>query len=175
MKTNPITTFYVDAAFNHHTGTGGYAVIPVNRRGGVEVAQVFATGACAISSVALELQAVITAMRRAPASLPVTIYSDCCMIADVAARGSIKRTGAITQLWQTFLQLLKQKANVTIRWVRGHAEDRLNNLADREAKRAAKAYAKSIADNAIAHARHSTAVMGSSRSGRTTDCFECVA
>jgi ribonuclease HI len=144
MRINSITTFYVDASFNHGTGIGGYAVIPVNAGGRVEHSQILTVGTHGISSVALELQAVVAAVRRASALHPVRIYSDCCMIADVAARGSIKRTGAIASLWQTFLQLLEQKPNVSIRWVRAHAEDRLNNFADRMAKQVAKSYAKRL-------------------------------
>ena len=154
-------SFYVDGTFVSQTGIGGYAIIPINDNGKVQRDKVVRVGTYAPGCLAMELRAVIAAMRQAPTNRAVTIYSDCLTVVDVAARGDIKRMGALREDWETLLALVKEKTNISIAWVRGHADDKFNHEADRAAKQAARQFtdmikiwasnvpAKALAENEI--------------------------
>lgn len=86
-------SYYVDGTFTSQTGIGGYAVIPINDNGKVQRDKVLRVGTYAPGCLAMELHAVIAAIRQAPTHRAVTIYSDCLTVVDVAARGEIKRMG----------------------------------------------------------------------------------
>lgn len=133
--------YYTDGSYDQRTGIGGYAIVPLDRDGEIVRKSIVSAGFYAFNSIDAELQAVIKAIRLAPKSVPVKIYSDCCVISDVAARRSIKNRGQIPRLWKTFLALLNERTNIVIAWVRGHAEDPVNCFADHVAKKAAKDFA----------------------------------
>lgn len=137
-------SYYVDGTFTSKTGIGGYAVIPINDNGKVQRDKVLRVGTYAPGCLAMELQAVIAAMRQAPTHRAVTIYSDCLTVVDVAARGHIKSMGALREDWETLLELVKEKTNISVVWVRGHAGDRLNYFADRAAKQAAQQFTEMV-------------------------------
>lgn len=137
-------TYYVDGSYLPRAGIGGYAVIPINDQGKVDHGKVVRVGTYTSGCLAMELQAAIEALRRAPTHRAVTIYSDCLTVVDVAARGHIKRCGDLKREWDTLLALVSEKPNVSLAWVRGHHEDELNKLADRTARAAAQTFTDKI-------------------------------
>lgn len=137
-------SFYVDGSYLPKTGIGGYAVIPIDDLGQVEHRKVVRVGTYTSGCLAMELQAAIEALRCAPTHRAVTIYSDCLTIVDVAARGHIKRCGELKKEWDILLALVSEKTNVSLVWVRGHHDDKLNKLADRTARAAAQKFTDRI-------------------------------
>jgi ribonuclease HI len=52
--------------------------------------------------------------------------------------------GALREEWETLLDLVKEKTNISAVWVRGHAGDKVNHFADRAAKQAAQQFTAMI-------------------------------
>ena len=90
--------------------------------------------------------AVVTAIRSAPKSHSVTIYTDHKTICDVIARNERSKCekGRNRNIWNQLRQLC-QSREITLHWVRAHAGNLANAAADRAARTAARNLVTKIA------------------------------
>ena len=90
----------------------------------------------------MELTAVIEAINSVPADEPVEIRSDSTYVVNCFrdewwkgwfARGwrnSQRQPVANRDLWEPLINLVRERGDVTFRWVRGHNGDSMNELVD---------------------------------------------
>ena len=52
---------------------------------------------------------------------------------------SQRRPVANRDLWEPFINAVRERGNVTFRWVKGHSEDRMNQFVDQLAVEASQA------------------------------------
>ncbi len=134
------TVVYTDGACSGNPGPGGWAwAVP----GGA-----FASGAEAQSTnQRMEIAAALEAVRALPGELEVV--SDSTYVVHCfrdrwwegwLARGwktSAKRPVKNRDLWEPLIELMRDRGDVTFRWVKGHSDDPMNDLVDRLAVEAA--------------------------------------
>lgn len=133
-------TFYTDGSASPNPGPGGYAVIDQN-------GQLLALGKeKQTTNIRMEAQALIAAMTLAQGQ-PCQIFTDSEFWINVLTKwapkwqaaawtkktGPIKNLDLVQQAWKLF-----QSSSVKLIWVRGHADNPLNTLADDWANRARK-------------------------------------
>jgi ribonuclease HI len=135
-----LTTVYTDGACIGNPGPGGWAwaVSPSRRDSG---ASPWTT------NQRMEITAVLEALRSIDG--PVEVVSDSSYVVNCfrdrwwvgwEARGwrNARRQPVANQdLWRPLVELVRQRPGVRFRWVKGHAGDPLNELADRLANEAA--------------------------------------
>jgi ribonuclease HI len=134
------TEAYTDGACLGNPGPGGWAWI-VDGGG-------FASGAEARSTnQRMEIAAALEAVRANPG--PLVVVSDSTYVVNCfrdrwwqgwLARGwltAAKKPVANRDLWEPLVELVRSRGDVGFRWVKGHAGDRMNDLADRLAVEAA--------------------------------------
>ena len=136
----PMTTAYTDGACSGNPGPGGWAwAIPDGR---------WAAGAAAqTTNQRMEISAAFEAVRAIEG--PVDIVSDSTYVVNCfrdrwwegwLRRGwvnSAKKPVANRDLWEPFIELVRERGDVTFRWVKGHSGDPMNDLVDRLAVQAA--------------------------------------
>jgi ribonuclease HI/uncharacterized phage-like protein YoqJ len=134
------TIAYTDGACSGNPGPGGWAwAVP----GGA-----FASGAAAqTTNQRMELTAALEAVRALDG--PLEIVSDSVYVVNCfrdrwwegwLRRGWVnakKEPIANRDLWEPLIDLVRERADVTFRWVKGHGGDRMNDLVDRLAVEAA--------------------------------------
>ena len=135
-------TFYTDGSASPNPGPGGWAIIDVNTKRPVK------TGADKnTTNIRMEGTALINAIKCAGGE-PVEIRTDSEFWINVVTkwapawkkRGWKKREGEIKNLdLVKVLYELYTTHNVKLVWVKGHAGEELNELADRAANEARKA------------------------------------
>lgn len=134
------TIAYTDGACRGNPGPGGWAFVVDNG--------LWASGAEAHSTnQRMELTAAHEAVRRIPGELQVV--SDSTYVVNCFNQGwwkgwidrgwknSKKEPVANRDLWEPFIDLVRRRGDVSFRWVKGHAGDRLNDAADKLATTAA--------------------------------------
>ncbi|HUF31948.1 MAG TPA: ribonuclease H, partial [Acidimicrobiales bacterium] len=134
------TEAYTDGACLGNPGPGGWAWVV---DGGP-----YASGAEARSTnQRMEIAAALEAVRAI--SGPLVVVSDSTYVVHCfrdrwwegwMARGwttSSKKPVANRDLWEPLIELVRERGDVSFRWVKGHAGDRMNDLADRLAVDAA--------------------------------------
>jgi len=141
MTTSGPTIIYTDGACDPNPGRGGWAVV-MQHNGETKT---FSGGEKNTTNNRMELMAAIMALRNAPSSMPLVIYSDSEYVKkgitewmpDWKKRGWKRKGGTLAnlELWQE-LDRLNSKAKVSWNWVKGHAGHPLNELADQLARKA---------------------------------------
>ena len=144
MSADGPTLAYTDGACSGNPGPGGWAwAIPGDR---------YAAGPSpATTNQRMEVQAALEAVRAIPGRLE--IVSDSTYVVNCFRdrwwegwlkrdwRNSKKEPVANRDLWEPFIQLVRDRGDVTFRWVKGHSGDPMNDLVDRLAVEAAVAQA----------------------------------
>mgnify|MGYP001164784322 CR=1 FL=1 len=134
------TTAYTDGACSGNPGPGGWAwAVPDGR---------WAIGAAAhTTNQRMEITAVLEAVRTLAG--PLDVVSDSTYVVNCfrdrwwerwLAKGWRNAQGkpvANRDLWEPLIGLYRTRGDVSLRWVKGHGTDRMNDLVDRLAVRAA--------------------------------------
>jgi ribonuclease HI len=130
---NPIT-IYTDGSSRGNPGPGGYGVILMSGSHRKELSQ----GYRLTTNNRMELMAVIAGLEALKKKgLPVTIYSDSQYVVKAVEEGWLKNWIATNfkggkknrDLWMHFHELA-QDHKIKFVWVRGHADNPLNNRCD---------------------------------------------
>jgi ribonuclease HI/predicted kinase len=132
---------YTDGACSGNPGPGGWAWAVDHEN--------FASGfAQRTTNQRMEIQAAFEAIKALPG--PLEVVSDSTYVVNCfkqrwwqgwLARGwtnSQKKPVANRDLWEPFIELVQRRGNVTFRWVKGHAGNELNDLADQLAVEATR-------------------------------------
>ncbi len=129
----PKITIYTDGASRGNPGPGGYGIILISGQLRKEISE----GYQLTTNNRMELLAVIVALEalKIPGS-DVTVYTDSRYVADAVEKGWVfnwmnKRfkNKKNPDLWMRFLEVYKQH-NVKFVWVKGHANNPLNERCD---------------------------------------------
>ena len=132
---------YTDGASRGNPGPGGYGTILLYGHHRKELSQ----GYVHTTNNRMELMAVIAGLKAiTKMGIPVTIYSDSQYVVRAIEEGWLKnwmRTNfkggkKNPDLWREY-HALAQKFNIKMVWVKGHAENALNNRCDELATAAA--------------------------------------
>ncbi len=138
-------TLYTDGACSGNPGSGGYAAILLYK----SAKKIISGSYRYTTNNRMEILAVIKGLEALKEKCQVSIYTDSKYISDAVTQNWIstwKRTGwknskkedvKNQDLWLTLDKLLSQHF-IKIFWVKGHAEDTLNNEADLIAVKASK-------------------------------------
>lgn len=134
---------YTDGACSGNPGHGGYAAI-LFREGPIRP-EIYKRGFVLTTNNRMELLAVIRGLSECVEGESVTVYSDSKYIVDAVTQGWIDNWGR--NGWRTskrkpvknkdlWLKIIAQSArvNVTWVWVKGHADNNGNILADQHAR-----------------------------------------
>jgi ribonuclease HI len=144
MSTSKRLIIYTDGASRGNPGPGGYGVILQWGKHGKELSGGFRR----TTNNRMELMAVIAALEALNREgLDITIYSDSQYVVKAVEEGWLKNWIATDfkggkknkDLWMRFYTLAK-KHNIKFNWVRGHADNPLNNRCDELATAAADGY-----------------------------------
>ena len=142
------TTVYTDGACRGNPGPGGWSwVVPGGR---------WASGAdAATTNQRMELTAVLEALRALAGGGPVEVVSDSTYVVNCFRdrwwagwlergwRNSNKQPVANQDIWEPLIELyLCSRHEITFRWVKGHAGDEWNDVADRLAVQASLTQAR---------------------------------
>ncbi len=134
-------TIYTDGASRGNPGPGGYGVVLVSGKHRLEKSEGFRL----TTNNRMELLAVITGLEalKIPGSR-VVIYTDSRYIADSVSKGWVFQWEAKgfrkkknPDLWARFLNVYR-KHNVRFVWIKGHADNKENELCDRLAVEASR-------------------------------------
>lgn len=137
------TRVYTDGACAGNPGPGGWAwaVAPDGAPQG-------SGGAAHTTNQRMEITAAYEAVKSLPG--PLEVVSDSTYVVNCFRdrwwEGWLKRGWLNSQrqpvanrdLWEPFIALVRQRGDVTFRWVKGHSGDRLNDLVDALAVTASK-------------------------------------
>ena len=142
-------TIYTDGACSGNPGPGGWAAIL--RYGSAE--KELSGGEADTTNNRMELTGVIRGLEALKEPCAVTVYTDSQYISRAITEGWLtkwKRAGFTkkgglknAELWQ-HLDGLLQKHEVTFHWVKGHADNELNNRCDRLAVAQRDKYGKGV-------------------------------
>lgn len=141
MTTDKRLIIYTDGASRGNPGPGGYGVI---LQWG-QTAKELSAGYRRTTNNRMELMAVIAALEALNRTgLNITVYSDSQYVVKAVEEGWLKNWIATDfkggkknrDLWTRFYELGK-KHNIKFQWVRGHADNPLNNRCDELATAAA--------------------------------------
>ena len=132
-------TVYTDGAASGNPGPGGYGAVLISGNHRKELSQGFKL----TTNNRMELLAVIVALEALKiANSEVTVYTDSRYVADAVEKGWLfdweakdfkKRKNP--DLWQRFLMVYR-KHRVKFIWIKGHANNKENELCDRLAVQA---------------------------------------
>ena len=133
---SPKITIYTDGASLGNPGPGGYGIVLLSGKYRKEISE----GYRLTTNNRMELLAVIKALEalKIPGS-DVTVYTDSRYVADTVEKGWLfkwEKKGfkgkKNSDLWMRFLEAYK-KHNVKFVWVKGHADNPLNERCDQMA------------------------------------------
>lgn len=132
-KGEPLIVAYTDGACSGNPGPGGWAWAVAGGH--------FATGAEPhTTNQRMEVTAAYQAVMAHDG--PIEVVSDSTYVVNCFKQrwweGWLKRGWTNSQrkpvanrdLWEPFIELVRARGNVTFRWVKGHSEDRMNQLVD---------------------------------------------
>ncbi len=141
---------WTDGACKGNPGPGGWAWVADDRR--------WASGAEAHSTnQRMEIMAAHQAVLAHPE--PVTVVSDSTYVVNCFRDGwwkgwlakdwknSQRKPVANRDLWEPFVDLVRERGDVDFEWVKGHAGDEMNDIADRLAVAAADSQAERSGDS----------------------------
>ena len=140
-------TIYTDGACSGNPGPGGWAAILSYQGREKELSG----GEASTTNNRMELSGVIAALSALTERCSVTLYTDSQYIERAInerwldswkKRGWRRKDGPVKnlELWQELDRLLREQ-DVTVRWVKGHAENEYNNRCDALAVRRRDEYA----------------------------------
>lgn len=132
---------YTDGACRGNPGPGGWAwAVPHGP---------YASGASpATTNQRMEITAVLEALRALDG--PLSVFSDSTYVVNCfrdrwwegwLRRGWInsqRKPVANRDLWEPLIELYRKRSNVTLRWVKGHSGDKMNDIVDELAVTAAR-------------------------------------
>jgi ribonuclease HI len=136
-----IIEIYTDGSSRGNPGPGGFGVILMAGNLKKELSQGFRL----TTNNRMELMAVIAALKALKKTeLNLVIYSDSSYVVKAVMEGWLNKwirtnfKGGIknSDLWLEYFELAK-KQNIYFKWVKGHAENAMNNRCDQLATRAA--------------------------------------
>jgi ribonuclease HI len=133
-----LRTVYTDGACSGNPGPGGWAWAIAPR------GEISDSGAePATTNQRMELQAVLSAIRTlAPEPGPIEVVSDSQYVVKCFTEGwwqgwlrrgwknSQRQPVANRDLWEPLIELVRERGDITFRWVRGHTGDPMNELVD---------------------------------------------
>lgn len=131
--TRPQITIYTDGAARGNPGPGGYGIVLLSGQHRKEISAGFAH----TTNNRMELLAVIVALEslKIPGS-EVTVYTDSKYVADAVSKGWVFnwvktrfKNKKNPDLWLRFLEIYKKHV-VKFIWVKGHANNVLNERCD---------------------------------------------
>tara|TARA_B100000683_G_C12085887_1_gene388910 strand:+ start:20 stop:484 length:465 start_codon:yes stop_codon:yes gene_type:complete len=130
----PKVTVYTDGGASGNPGPGGYGIVLLSGEHRKEMSRGFRL----TTNNRMELLAVIIALETLKFDgTDVTIYSDSKYVVDAVTKGWVfgwEKKGFAKKknpdLWKRFLKIYP-KHNVEFVWVKGHAGNELNEVADR--------------------------------------------
>src|SRR3954470_8463801 len=137
---------WTDGACSGNPGPGGWAWATEDGRQA-------SGGAPQTTNQRMEIQAALEAVRALDG--PLVVVSDSTYVVNCfrdgwwrgwLARGwltSAKKPVANRDLWEPLVDAVRQRRDVTFRWVKGHSGDRMNDLVDQLAVQAGQAQARS--------------------------------
>jgi ribonuclease HI len=134
MKKNHKIIIYTDGSAQGNPGPGGYGVVLISGSHRKEISEGFAY----TTNNRMELMAVIAGLEALKFNnCDVTVYSDSKYVADAVEKKWVfewekKRfkNKKNPDLWKRFLVVYK-KHNVKLIWIKGHADNKENELCDR--------------------------------------------
>jgi ribonuclease HI len=137
---------WTDGACSGNPGPGGWAWATVDGRQA-------SGGSPLTTNQRMEIQAALEAVRALDG--PLVVVSDSTYVVNCfrdgwwrgwLARGwltSAKKPVANRDLWEPLVNAVRERGDVTFRWVKGHSGDRMNDLVDQLAVRAGQAQPRS--------------------------------
>jgi len=139
-------TVWTDGACSGNPGPGGWAWATEDGR--------YASGGAPLTTnQRMEIQAALEAIRALDG--PLVVVSDSTYVVNCfrdrwwqgwLARGwmtSAKKPVANRDLWEPLVTAVRDRGNITFRWVKGHSGDRMNDLVDQLAVQAGQAQTRS--------------------------------
>ena len=137
----PKITIYTDGASSGNPGPGGYGIVMLSEQHRKEIS----AGYRLTTNNRMELLAVIVALEALKIQgSDVTVYTDSKYVVDAVEKGWVFQWVAKRfkdkknpDLWLRFLEIYK-KHTVKFVWVKGHANNSLNERCDRLAVEASK-------------------------------------
>ncbi len=128
---------YADGGCIGNPGPGGWGVVFASTDGAVQ--SQLSGSESKTTNNRMELTAAIEGLKRTAPGAHVTLRSDSQYLINTMTRGWKRK--ANHDLWR-ILDSLANERHVTFEWVRGHAGDQLNGLADELANSAARQAAR---------------------------------
>lgn len=136
LEPNEPITIHTDGACSGNPGPGGYGIVILQGTERYELSG----GEASTTNNRMELTAVMVALRACPAGSEIKLYSDSKYFVDgltqwlpgwlrnnwKSALGSPVKN---KDLWVTLHQLTSER-NITVEWVKGHADNKENNRCD---------------------------------------------
>jgi ribonuclease HI len=129
------TAVYTDGACSGNPGPGGWAWAVADGRQD-------SGGHPLTTNQRMEIQAALEAVR-AVADSPLVVVSDSTYVVNCFRDGwwrgwqsrgwitSAKKPVVSRDLWEPLVEIVKDRGDVTFRWVKGHSGDAMNDLVDR--------------------------------------------
>lgn len=136
---------WTDGACSGNPGPGGWAWATEDGRHGSGAAP-------ATTNQRMEIQAALEAVKALDG--PLTVVSDSTYVVNCfkdgwwkgwLARGwvnSAKKPVANRDLWEPLITLVRERGDISFRWVKGHSGDKMNDLVDQLAVQAGKTVAR---------------------------------
>jgi len=133
---------WTDGACSGNPGPGGWAWATKDGRQG-------SGGAARTTNQRMEIQAALEAVRALEG--PLVVVSDSTYVVNCFRDGwwrgwvtrgwttSAKKPVANRDLWEPLVELVRERGDVTFRWVKGHSGDAMNDLVDQLAVAAGRA------------------------------------
>jgi ribonuclease HI len=139
---NPIT-IYTDGSSRGNPGPGGYGIVLISGHHRKELSQ----GYQLTTNNRMELMAVIVALESLKLNnSQVTVYTDSRYVADAVEKGWLFgwekknfKDKKNPDLWIRFLKIYR-KHHVKFVWIKGHEQNKENNLCDKLAVKASSNY-----------------------------------
>ncbi|MCP3871892.1 MAG: ribonuclease HI [Desulfobacteraceae bacterium] len=145
---DPQITIYTDGSALGNPGPGGYGIVSVKDGVTKEISQ----GYKHTTNNRMEMMAVITALEQLEDATdrPITIFSDSKYVLDSITKGwavgwrkkgwkkSDGKPALNIDLWKRMLDVVKKFSDLSFQWVKGHAGNPMNELADDLANSAAQ-------------------------------------
>ncbi len=140
----PATQVWTDGACSGNPGPGGWAWATADGRQG-------SGGSLRTTNQRMEIQAALEAVTALGG--PLVIVSDSTYVVNCFRDGwwrgwvardwvtSAKKPVANRDLWEPLVTAVRERGEITFRWVKGHSGDRMNDLVDRLAVAAAASQA----------------------------------
>jgi len=134
-------TVYTDGAAKGNPGRGGYGIVMISGSHRKELS----SGYRLTTNNRMELLSVIVALESIKVeNVAVTVYSDSKYVVDAVEKGWVFRWKAKqfrkkknVDLWQRFLKIY-EKHQVKLIWIKGHANNKENEICDRLAVEASE-------------------------------------